>query len=199
MISTGQWLPTCKIISFHCFWVRSQYSHSRWRCLEPDAFLGTWVPGTGTQVQHFSTHLWSWYSWRSHHPLKKHEETWGLREKQGLGWRRGIYSTMYKLKPVQARSGGEWGEIPMCLHFICTVYPTITLSQLFSSPPWADGSCKHLIWVMTFSPLGPGSPGTPSSPTGPGKPGFPWKGRYIIKSFSSKLFVTNHSKEKVNF
>lgn len=64
----------------------------------------------------------------------------------------------------------------------------ITLSQLLLNPSWDDGSHKHLIRVMTFSPFspfGPGSPGTPSSPTGPGKPGFPWKGKYIITSFFS--------------
>lgn len=52
---------------------------------------------------------------------------------------------------------------------------------------------------MTFSPLGPGGPGAPSSPTGPGRPGFPWKGGYFIKYFNSKLFVTNHAKEKVYY
>jgi len=36
--------------------------------------LSTRVPHTGTQVQHFSTHLWSWYSWRSHHPLKENQK-----------------------------------------------------------------------------------------------------------------------------
>lgn len=100
-------------------------------------------------------------------------ETRGLWGKQGLGWRWSISSAMHKLKCIWARSGREWGEIPTCLHFICALYPDITLSQLFSVPPRAGGFTKHLIQVMTFSPLGPGSPGTPSSPTGPGNPGFP--------------------------
>lgn len=80
--------------------------------------------------------------------------------------------------------------------FSLYIYIDITLSQ---APSWDDGSHRHLIRVMTFSPFspfGPGSPGTPSSPTGPGKPGFPWKGKYIITSFFSQLLVTNHTKEK---
>lgn len=62
-----------RIIPFPCFWGRDQCSYSAWWWLGLDASLGTWVSSTVTQFQGFSTHLWTWYSWRAHHALKKNK------------------------------------------------------------------------------------------------------------------------------